>query len=109
MAAESATSLVGDLRKLLQDVITPDLKALAARVDGIEKQLDVVRQDVQLVKQDVQLVRHDVREVRDELRQLNERQEKRFDRLMSALDVYKDVQDLKEFRIRTEERQKASA
>ena len=41
--------------------------------------------------------------------ELNERQEKRFDRLISALDVYKEGQDLKEFRIRTEEPLKASA
>jgi len=32
-------SVVEDTRKLLQDVVTPDLKALSARVDAIERSM----------------------------------------------------------------------
>lgn len=36
-------SVVDDLRKLLQDLVTPDLRALAVRVEHIEKSLAELR------------------------------------------------------------------
>ena len=38
MAGEEKASLVGDLRKLLQDIVTPILRALATRMDTLELQ-----------------------------------------------------------------------
>ena len=32
--------VIDDTRKLLQDIVTPDLKALAARVEALEKRVD---------------------------------------------------------------------
>jgi hypothetical protein len=39
---------VEDLRKVLQDVIAPDIKALSARVDGLERRIDAFDKSVNL-------------------------------------------------------------
>ncbi len=85
MSSGDKLSVVGDVRKLLQDIVTPDLKALAGEVAFIKEKLLAVEAQVQ---------------------RLEDRQERRFERILSAIDVFKDVQELKEFRIRMEERQK---
>jgi hypothetical protein len=33
-------SVVEDVRKVVQDMVTPELRALSARLDAVEKQLD---------------------------------------------------------------------
>jgi hypothetical protein len=35
-----AETLIAEIRQLLQDIVAPDLKALAIKVDGIQKQLE---------------------------------------------------------------------
>ncbi len=37
-------SVVDDIRKLLQDVVTPDLKALDARLLALDKKIDLTRE-----------------------------------------------------------------
>ncbi len=51
--------------------------------------------------------------IEEQLRRMDQKLDDRFERIMHALgvrkNVHKDVQELKEFRIRMEERQKLSA
>ena len=46
MAGEEKASFVGDIRKLLQDVVTPDLKALVTRMDALEKEFRESKSEV---------------------------------------------------------------
>ena len=36
-----AENIIAEIRKLLQDIVAPDLKALTIKVDGIQKQLEL--------------------------------------------------------------------
>ncbi len=38
-----AENVISELRQLLQDVIAPDLKSLAMRMDGIQKQMELTQ------------------------------------------------------------------
>ena len=34
-------NIISELRQLLQDIVAPDLKAIAIKVDGVQKQLEL--------------------------------------------------------------------
>lgn len=38
--------VVDDVRKLLQDLVTPEMRALAVKVDGLDDKLNIFRKDV---------------------------------------------------------------
>ncbi len=91
MSSGDKLSVVRDIRKLLQDIVTQDLKALAVRLSSVEEKLERVhsRMDSFEGKMD-RFGRQDGAAFRPPDGSL----------------LFKDVQELKEFRIRMEERQK---
>lgn len=42
-----AENVVAEVRKLLQDLIAPDIKALTYRMDGLQKQLELSEKSIQ--------------------------------------------------------------
>jgi len=38
--------VVEDIRKLLQDLVTPEMRALAVKVDAVHKEVDILREDM---------------------------------------------------------------
>jgi hypothetical protein len=51
---------IDDTRKLLQDLVTPDLKALSVRVEALEKRVDSGFSDLRLTITDVKQTIADV-------------------------------------------------
>jgi hypothetical protein len=42
----SSMGVVEDVRKLLQDLVTPEMRALAAKVDGLNEKVDNLRAEM---------------------------------------------------------------
>lgn len=96
-----ATSFIGDLRKLLEEMVAPSLATLKGDVEYLRKDLTEFKVEVNRRFAEVEM-RFDKR-----FDKLEERLEVRFNRLEPALDTYKQVQDLREWKIRTEAREEA--
>lgn len=94
MSSDKKLVLIGDVRRLLHDVVTSDMKALAVSLSSVGEGLERVHRRMDSFE--------------SKLERMDAGIERSFDRSMEVLDLFKDVQELKEFRIRMEERQKPS-
>ena len=77
---------IDDIRKLLQDLVTPDLKALSVRVEALEKKVDTGFADVKEKFADVKQTISDV----------DARAERRHTALLVALHLEERVKRLEE-------------
>ncbi len=143
MAFATGKSLLNDLRALLQDVVTPDMRALKAGQDALHERMDRLEKSVaeqtkalreemaeqtktfreQMVEQSKTLrleiaeqfktfraemnLRFDRIDERDrafkqDFAEFKDLVDRRFSRLESAFDTYKDVQELKQWKYHQE-------
>ena len=86
--------VIDDTRKLLQDIVTPDLKALGARVEALEKRVDSGFADVKERLADLKQTIGDV----------DARAERRHTSLLVALHLEERVKRLEERAVPHEQR-----
>jgi hypothetical protein len=86
--AAGAMSIVGDVRSVIQDLVSPDLKSTVAKLEGVDKKLDaaVSLVDERLKAQDaIATARHN--ELLAKLETFNAQHSARYDTIIKSLDV----------------------
>lgn len=79
-------SVVDDLRKLLQDLVTPDLRALGVRVEHVEKRLENLEHSIAEMRTEMRSeIRQGISQITDLLR-LNQHLTSMEDRLSAVED-----------------------
>jgi tetrahydromethanopterin S-methyltransferase subunit G len=86
ISGDVSMSVIEDSRKLLQDFIAPELRAISARLDALERRFDLVDRRID---------------------EVDRRAEKRHDELMSAIRQVIDLNSIQQRLARLESRDSA--
>jgi predicted nucleic acid-binding Zn-ribbon protein len=81
-------SVVDDVRTALQDLVTPDLRELKARVEALERQLEGLSGRFEAFEEDSE---HRFDKVENKVERLDVKIDARFDRLESLLSLSERV------------------
>ncbi|MGA3315720.1 MAG: hypothetical protein ABSC64_04700 [Candidatus Korobacteraceae bacterium] len=93
----NSMGMIDDTRKLLQDLVTPDLKALIARVDALEKRVDSGFSDLKQMVGDVDArAERRLADLRQMISDVDARAERRHTSLLVALHLEERVKRLEE-------------
>ena len=101
-------SVIDDLRQLLQDLVTPEFRALSVRVDALEKKFDV-RVDALEKKVDAGFIALEKKtdagraDLKQEMADTEARAERRHTALLIALQLEERVKRLEQDRITSHE------
>lgn len=101
-------SVIDDLRQLLQDLVTPEFRALSVRVDALEKKIDV-RVDALEKKVDAGFIALEKKtdagraDLKQEMADTEARAERRHTALLIALQLEERVKRLEQDRITSHE------
>jgi archaellum component FlaC len=99
-------SVIDDTRKVMQDFLAPELRAISARLDALEQRFGVVDKRFDAVGKRFDTVDHRFERVDQKLDDVERRAEKRHDEVLAAIARMSDYSSILERLARLESMQR---